>query len=112
MRNDTGIIAPAALGDVQVGYFGNHFVSHVIAVGNNQMVGVYLADGGCGGFGHFPVQLARNGAAHRMLVVHVFAHAGLVEQVETDQFGRHIFVLFGPHFPMKTEGFQGFGVFP
>ncbi len=43
--NDARPILPAALGNIQVGNFGDDRIAHVVAVGNYQMAGIDTVDG-------------------------------------------------------------------
>ena len=47
MGNDAGVIAPAALGDVEIGNFRNDLPPDIVAIGDDEVGGVLGLNGIC-----------------------------------------------------------------
>lgn len=105
MRDSMRIVAPAALRDVQIDQFRNYVAAAPVSIGDHEPLRVFFPDSVGRRFGYFAVDVAGHGGAGGMLVVHVNAHRGFIQQIEAEQVFGDAAISPGPEIPMIAKGF-------
>ena len=112
MGNDGRIIATAALSDIQISYFRDYITPDIISICDDKMIRIVFPDCFGGSFCNFPINIAGHRSPSRVLIVHIYAGARLIDQVKAYFLPRYIFIPFGPEIPMVVKIFLSIGIIP